>query len=263
MKNYYAILGVSHTASPDDIKKAFRKLAVQFHPDKNPDPKAEVIFKELSEAYDVLSDWEKRKLYDLSFENPFGIKTPPPPPPKQHRDPKYKPKPPGYKPPKRYTVKDTMAEYLPYFRLVSWVGVVLFAILLIDFVAPSRIVEENLVQVHTVKGPRNTFRHFTFITGSDKHIKVYNLQAGLLTKEQRIRYGETLVLRTLLFISDPGPTYQVRMAYLYRALVFVPLILGVSSALGVGYRKNIELPFNMSIVSGIFMLITVALLIFL
>ncbi len=263
MKNYYAILGVSHTATPDDIKKAFRKLAVQFHPDKNPDPKAEVIFKELSEAYDVLSDWEKRKMYDLSFENPFDLKTPPPPPPKPHRDPRYKPKPPGYKPPKRHTVRDTMSEYLRYFRVGSWIGTIFFAVLLIDFVVPARVVEEDLVQVHTIKGPRNSFRHYTFITGTGKEIKVYNLQAGLLTKEERIRFGETLLLRTKMYISDPGPTYQVNMGYLYRTLVFVPLILGVSSIVGVGYRKNIELPFNMSIVSAIFMLITVSLLVFL
>src|SRR5512141_2398264 len=64
-KDYYAILGVKKTASADDIRKAFRKLARKYHPDVNPgDKSAEEKFKTLSEANDVLSDPKKRKIYD-------------------------------------------------------------------------------------------------------------------------------------------------------------------------------------------------------
>ncbi|MDY7012314.1 MAG: J domain-containing protein [Cyanobacteriota bacterium] len=64
-KDYYAILGVSKTASAEEIKKTFRKLALKYHPDRNPGNKAaEARFKEISEAYEVLSDPEKRKKYD-------------------------------------------------------------------------------------------------------------------------------------------------------------------------------------------------------
>src|ERR1700690_860852 len=64
-KDYYAVLGVKKTASAEDIRKAFRKLARKYHPDVNPgDKSAEEKFKALSEANDVLSDPKKRKIYD-------------------------------------------------------------------------------------------------------------------------------------------------------------------------------------------------------
>lgn len=81
-RDYYEVLGVSKSASDDEIKKAYRKLAIKYHPDKNPgDKTAEAKFKEINEAHDVLSDKQKRARYDqfghagvggAGGGNPFG-----------------------------------------------------------------------------------------------------------------------------------------------------------------------------------------------
>ena len=80
-RDYYEVLGVKKDASDDEIKKAYRKLAIKYHPDKNPgDKEAEAKFKEAAEAHEVLSDKQKRARYDQfghagvggASGNPFG-----------------------------------------------------------------------------------------------------------------------------------------------------------------------------------------------
>jgi len=76
-RDYYDVLGVNKSATPEELKSAYRKLAVKYHPDKNPgDSKAEEKFKEASEAYGILSDNEKKQNYDnfghAAFENGGG-----------------------------------------------------------------------------------------------------------------------------------------------------------------------------------------------
>ncbi|HPD28464.1 MAG TPA: DnaJ domain-containing protein, partial [Phycisphaerae bacterium] len=64
-RDYYEILGVSRDAGPDEIKKAYRRAALKYHPDRNKnDPDAEAKFKEAAQAYEVLSDPQKRQRYD-------------------------------------------------------------------------------------------------------------------------------------------------------------------------------------------------------
>src|SRR5262245_2181204 len=76
-RDFYEVLGVAKDATPEDIKKAFRKLAMKHHPDKNPGDKgAEDRFKEVAEAYEILSDPEKRQRYDqFGHEGLKGVPT--------------------------------------------------------------------------------------------------------------------------------------------------------------------------------------------
>ena len=80
-KNYYDILEISKTSTIDEIKKQYKKLALKWHPDRNKEENAESKFKEISEAYEILSDPEKKQHYDnninfnhnIQFNNPFDI----------------------------------------------------------------------------------------------------------------------------------------------------------------------------------------------
>ena len=85
-KDYYAILGVSRDAKPEDIRKAYRKLAKQYHPDVNKTPGAEAKYQEINEAYEVLKDSAKRERYDTLGQNWQGGQDFTPPSGWQHVD---------------------------------------------------------------------------------------------------------------------------------------------------------------------------------
>lgn len=67
--DHYAVLGVSNDSNEEEIRRAYKRLALRYHPDKNPDADAEEKFKQIAQAYEVLTDPEKRSLYDQQGEN--------------------------------------------------------------------------------------------------------------------------------------------------------------------------------------------------
>lgn len=133
MKNYYFILGVNIYARDEDIKRAYRQLALQYHPDVNRSPEAEAKFKEINEAYEVLGDQQRKLLYDqmLVGIEPEVVRSPQP-----HRDPRYRPKSAEYIRKVRAEKKphfEFMKAHLRYAQLASRLALLFAAVLLADY----------------------------------------------------------------------------------------------------------------------------------
>jgi hypothetical protein len=259
LKDYYAILGVPHTASEPEIKKAFRKLAVSFHPDKNPSPEARPRFHEINEAYDVLGDPEKRTLYDARMANPFAEILSEPVP--RHRDPAYRgratyqPRP--KEPPATYIL---MRDYLKYMLWASRVGLVGTALFFLDYILPYHHLEEGIEQIYSVTTPRGAVAYHILITESGRSIKLYDYGGSYFRNEPTIKSTFTRLYGTVMSVSSRSGTHVVRLAYMYRNLIFLPIGLFVNSLLALVFRRRIELSFNLCVTSIILMIINLVLI---
>ena len=254
VKDYYAILGVLPSATEAEIKKAFRKLAVRYHPDKNSSFEAKPRFHEINEAYDVLGDTEKRALYDARRANPFAeILTEPV---RQHRDPAYRRKRPPYQaqkkePPATYVL---MRDYLKYVMWISRIGLFTSVLFFLDYVLPYRLVEEAIREIYPVNLRKGVAYH-VIVTERGRKIKLYNYEAVNFRDEATIRLTVTRIYGTTMWISNSAGTKNFRLAYLYKTLVFIPLVLFVNSLSALFLRKRVELSFNLNVTGIIWLII--------
>ena len=257
MKDYYIILNIRRTATAEEIKRVYRRLAVKYHPDKNHDPGAEQLFKEINEAYEVIGDPEKRFAYDQKLSNPWSeILTVQPQP--KHRDPAYKRKTPISQP-QRKKFSDTyylISEYLKYFKWMCWAGFLVTTLFFLDFILPYKIIDEKVVDVYGVKGIReNSTAYYISVTESGKELKFYSEDAGPFKEGSAIQGSYTSIYATPMWASNATGTIRVRLAYLYRSMILFPVILFVTSLLGIIFRHRVEFCFNLSIVSGVLLLV--------
>ena len=259
MKDYYSILGIHPSATQSEIKRAFRALAVRYHPDKNPSPDAEGLFQELGEAYDVLGDPDKRALYDARRANPFASVLEDASP--KHKDPAYRRRRPSQprrkqEPPASYVL---MRDYLPYLMWVSRVGLVVAGLFFLDYVLPYRQHEEDIQEIYAVQINGNTAYHI-IVTESGRKLKLYDFQAMSFRDEPSVRTTVTFLYGTLMYISNNSGTYVEWLAYMYRHLVFLPIILFVNSFLAVLFRRRVELCFNLNITAFILLVVNFVLI---
>jgi hypothetical protein len=257
VKDFYAILGVSPHASDVEIKKAFRKLAVKYHPDKNPSPSAHQLFQEINEAYDILGDREKRSLYDARRENPFAEILQEPPPPR-HRDPAYgRTRPPRAKPepPETFVL---MRDNLKYVMWISRICLLVSTLFFLDYLLPYTHVDERIQEVYTVQ-VRKSISYYVIVTESGRKIKVYD-HISYFTQEPKIKLAVTMLFRTTLSATNAAGTYTLQVALLYGTLVFFPILLLGSSLLAIIYKEKIEFSFSLNIVGFVLLLINIALL---
>ncbi len=255
MKNYYFILGLNIYAREEDIKQAYRRLALQFHPDKNSSPEAEAIFKEVNEAYEVLGDAQRKVLYDQML---LGVPIEQPAQPKPHRDPRYRPQPEGTRvrrPSKKEELIALMAENLKYALAISRIALLFSALLIADYSIPKEKKDVSIVNFNVKDGRFGRMYKYKLNDG------------GVLTVDQetnrKISSAAVYVYKSTLLsipceIEDKANHTRMNLDLsLYGNFIFAPFVLLITALLGTFYWKGVEFRFNLGIVNFLLILLNV------
>jgi curved DNA-binding protein CbpA len=254
VKDYYAILGVPPSASAGEIKRAFRRLAVRYHPDKNPSEDAAPLFHDINEAYDVLGDPEKRALYDLRKENPFvEILSQAPP---THPDPAYRRR--AYQPPRKREPPASyilMRDNLKHVMWISRVGLLLSTLFFVDYFLPNLHYEETVEDITAVYIRKSVSYHIVTTT-SGREIKLYDFVGTNFKIGSVIRLRATPIFGSIITVSNAAGTYREWVAYMYSNLIFFPILLFLSSLLAFIFRKKVEFCFNANIAAFVLLIMT-------
>jgi curved DNA-binding protein CbpA len=254
---YYRILGVSPSASAAEIKRAFRKLAIAYHPDKNPDPEAEVLFKQINAAYDVLGDSAKRQRYDTQQQYPSidfePVQTKP-----AHRDPAYRT---GnqrvYRKGARESLREQMAEYLPWAQKALLFCFAISVSLLIDFLWPKATTNETIEEVAVRRTSSRNYSTTTWFIQTDtgRQINLPIEAKTLFALGSRVQLNTSFFFDIPVSIQVPEKEVMIRKS-IYGNFVFAPLALLIVSAVGIILRKNVDYGFNFGVVSFVILIFT-------
>lgn len=261
VKNYYQILGVRQGAGMAEIRRAYRMLAQKLHPDVNPDPTAHALIREVNEAYDVLSDEAKKLDYDnrlagTPIQADISQQTP-------HRDPRYRRPAAHRRNPASgyYTQRELMQQYLPYMLWFCFAGILFVAVLFMDKVLPAQTTVDEITKIYVVyRGKQRAYAYDIIETKGGMRIKLYDHNAGYFYDQKRIKINNTPILKIATTVYREDGNNTIRVGIIYRTLVFLPIVLLSTSALGVLFKRKIEFSFSLSIISGVLLLINLYLI---
>ncbi|MBK7650832.1 MAG: DnaJ domain-containing protein [Flammeovirgaceae bacterium] len=250
LKNYYFILGLTTNAQAFEIKQAYRKLALQFHPDRNHSKEAEAIFKEVNEAYEILGDPQNKFDYDRLLKG-VAERTP-------HRDPRYRPRPPGsYSPPsKRKEMLETMRTYLRHAVFVSRMALLFSAILIADLTLPSDKQRKEVVKTQSRSEYRGSQSMQLELQDGDK-ISLNPQTASEFKRGSQIVIYTSALFAVPLILENETTHFKTKIPVsIYGNFIFIPLVLLITSLLGTFYWKGIEFRFNLGVVNFVLMLLS-------
>jgi curved DNA-binding protein CbpA len=254
MKDYYQILGVSRQAESEEVKRAFRKLAIAYHPDRNPSKEAESFIKEIIEAYEVLENPASRMLYDSLLDGNVPVDADKPVRP--HRDPRYRKRPPdpNYKSEKQEML-EMMKAYLPIALFSSWIALAAGIVLICDFFMKP-IQQTEVITAFARRSYRSESERFATDRGNE--FKINRNQAGKFLRGESltVSYSPWLDI-PISFVSNQNHEVINIPATLYGNFLFAPLFLIAASVTGVVYRKGILFRFNLGIVNFLLLILNI------
>jgi hypothetical protein len=257
MKDYYLILGVERTASDRDIKRTYRRLAILYHPDKNPSGGAEAQFKEINEAYEVLSDPASKALYDERLNNPAidsSFESPP-----FHRDPAYRRKTTQRRStgPSERTL--FMQSMLKFSRLLFYFGCFWCSVLIVDYLAPAAV-QDEIVTSDISELSRLISRESIdlLVTDQKHHFHVQPSEMAHFPTGSTLHIYTSSILSAVLKVENHDGTFIVNnLASIYRNFSFAPIMLLLSCLTGLIIRRGLEFHVNLGIVVFLLMILNI------
>jgi len=274
LKDYYQILTVPPTATQPEIRKAFYKLAKQFHPDKNPDAAHHHKFLEINEAYETLGDKEKRAIYHYRWVNfqrqPKTTATGPRPAPQRPAQPftgrpqsRYRPPqpPPYFRQHYQNYSGRSFQEYEPVLRRVCQMVLVLSFLLIADKFLAHPLPNQTITRVELPSLNAGS-ESAAYISTRQVRFRVNfrDFENMLFTAGQQVTLWRTPIFSQITHVSAGQEKYGVNKGTVYHN--FFLLLLMQSAAAATGLRKNLRWSarLNAGIIAGCFGVITLILL---
>lgn len=258
-EDYYTILGVGREASHQQIRAAYRKLVVQYHPDRNPTPLAAQRICDINVAYDVLGDAERRRAYDQRYFYAMvavADAAPAKPAYTHPRDPYRGPRPhTGPRGPSAQTL--LLQKMQPYVLKICYLSLALVASLLLDLMLPPHVRKDNVVAVRVYD--RYEAVSVTLVTQTRRVLELTNPPAALRRKGL-IYFQQSAIWNTEMRVTDATGKARMLMAYIYRHLVFFPILLLLSALAALRFRQNLQFSMNAGIVSTFLLILTFSLM---
>jgi hypothetical protein len=252
LKNYYFILGINIYARDEDIKRAYRQLALQYHPDVNPSPEAEAKFKEINEAYEVLGDPQRKLLYDqmLVGIEPEVVRNPQP-----HRDPRYRPKSAEY-------IREVLAEKKPHFefmethlryaQLASRLALLFAAVLLADYSMEG----EKTAQVITATEKRIGNESIRLEMREGNAFTLGGKSVGEFGQGASVSLYTSPIFKVPTQIENDVTHFRAGLPItIYGNFFFGPILLFITALVGSFYWKGIEFRFNLGVMNALLMIL--------
>jgi hypothetical protein len=256
MKDYYQILNVHRTANAAEIKRAYRRLAVRYHPDKNPDPVAEHYFKEVNEAYEILSDSFERQQYDNRLAGQsFELEQPVEEPVRRHRDPAYRRRGPAVKvKSEKERMFEMMQKYFSVMKRIVIVALGVSGMFLVDFVLPNISSVEKIIYSSPLKARRSAVPQWRIVTHSGKVIDIVADYSQYFKKGQIVEVESSRLLGIIVHISNDELSVRIQKS-LYGSFAFAPLALLGTALFGWYYRWRVDYVFNAGVVSVLLLIL--------
>jgi len=249
MKDYYEIMKLDRKASEADIKKAFRKLANQYHPDKNPSLEAEALFKEINEAYEVLGDPKSRLDYDQRLASPAFFNY-------QYIRPQRS----TYRGPSEKTLLQN--SLLRYSRMLFYFGCLWCSVLIVDYTMPEDHLQGKVttdMSKKTIFSPHQAGKLLTTDVGPSFDVTATEMKHFPL--QSNVHIFRSPLLSAVIRVENHNGTFIVNnLGSIYRNFSFAPILLFLGCLLGILIKNGVEFHVNLGIVVFLIMILNIVLL---